>query len=122
MLVAPPAAHEWVDCLAIKLAEMLDSRHKNTLARFHDEKEKVNPPEQTKITIDNFLKEKIETLHNAHPSPLFREPIEKANCVCNNKPKRVVYFFLCIALAHFGLEMIFFNSINKPLKGPYSNC
>ena len=25
------------------------------------------------------------------------------------------------ALAHFGLEMIF-NSINKPLKGPYFDC
>ena len=23
------------------------------------------------------------------------------------------------ALAHFGLEMIFFSSINRPLKGPY---
>ena len=25
-------------------------------------------------------------------------------------------------LAHFGLEMIFFNSINKPLYGPYFDC
>ena len=65
LLAAPPAAHEWVDCLAIKLAEMLDSRHKNTLARFHGEKEKANPPDQTKITMDNFLKEKIDVSHKA---------------------------------------------------------
>ena len=65
LLAAPPAAHEWVDCLAIKLAEMLDSRHKNTLARFHGEKEKANPPDQTKITMDNFLKEKIDVPHKA---------------------------------------------------------
>ena len=27
LLAAPPAAHEWVDCLAIKLAQLLDPRH-----------------------------------------------------------------------------------------------
>ena len=26
------------------------------------------------------------------------------------------------AIAHFGLEMIFFNSINRPLKEPYFDC
>jgi len=32
LLAAPPPAHEWVDCLAIKLAEKLDPRHKRNLA------------------------------------------------------------------------------------------
>ena len=57
------AAHEYVDCLAIKLAKMLDPRHKDTLARFCGEEEKANPPEKTKIRMDNFLKKKIEALH-----------------------------------------------------------
>ena len=63
LLAAPPAAHEYVDCLAIKLAKMLDPRHKDTLARFCGEEEKVNPPEKTKIRMDNFLKKKIKALH-----------------------------------------------------------
>ena len=33
LLAAPPTAHDYVDCLAIKLAEMLDPGHKKTLAR-----------------------------------------------------------------------------------------
>ena len=63
LLAAPPAAHEWVDCLAIKLALLLDPRPKETLARIHGEEEKANPPEQTKMTMDNLLKKEIEALH-----------------------------------------------------------
>ena len=63
LLAAPPAAHEWVDCLAIKLAEMLDPSHKRNLVRIDGEKEKGNPPEQTKKKMDDFLKKKIDALH-----------------------------------------------------------
>ena len=63
LLAAPPAAHEYVDCLAIKLAEMLDPSHKRNLARIDGEKEKGNPPEQNKKKMDDFLKKKIDALH-----------------------------------------------------------
>ena len=63
LVAAPPAAHEYVDCLAIKLAEMLDPSHKRNLARIDGEKEKGNPPEQTKKKMDDFLKKKIDALH-----------------------------------------------------------
>ncbi|XP_022789134.1 torsin-1A-interacting protein 2-like [Stylophora pistillata] len=62
-LAAPPAAHEWVDCLAIQLAEKLDPIHRRTLARIYGEKEKGNPPDTTKKTMDNFLKEKFAAGH-----------------------------------------------------------
>ena len=63
LLAAPPAAHEWVDCLAIKLAEVLNPKNEKTLARIDGEKEKANLPEKTKMTMDNLLKTKIEALH-----------------------------------------------------------
>ena len=63
LLAAPPAAHEYVDCLAIKLAEMLDPSHKRNLARIDGEKEKGNHPEQTKKKMDDFLKKKIDARH-----------------------------------------------------------
>ena len=63
LLATPPAAHEWVDCLAIKLAGLLDPRHKKNLARMYGEKEKASPSGETKITMDNLLKREIEALH-----------------------------------------------------------
>ena len=63
LLAAPPAAHEWVDCLAIKLAEVLNPKNEKTLARIDGEKEKANLPEKTKMKMDNLLKTKIEALH-----------------------------------------------------------
>ena len=63
LLAAPPTAHDYVDCLAIKLAEMLDPGHKKTLARIDGEKEKGNPLKEPKLMMDNFLKKKIEVLH-----------------------------------------------------------
>ena len=63
LLAAPPAAHEWVDCLAIKLTQLLDPRNKRNLARIGGGKEKGNPPEETKKMMDYFLKKKIEALH-----------------------------------------------------------
>ena len=63
LLAASPAAHECVDYLAIEPAEMLHLRHKRTLAITDGEKERENPPEETKMTMDNFLKKKIGALH-----------------------------------------------------------
>ncbi|PFX26500.1 Torsin-1A-interacting protein 1 [Stylophora pistillata] len=63
LLPAPPAAHEWLDCLAIKLTEKLDPRHKTTLAIIDSEKEKANPSETTKKKMDNFLKQKVVAGH-----------------------------------------------------------
>ena len=63
LLAAPLAAHEWVDCLAIKLAEVLNPKNEKTLARIDGEKEKPNLPEKTKMTMDNLLKSEIEALH-----------------------------------------------------------
>ena len=63
LLAAPPAAHEWVDCLATKLAEKLDPQHTTTLARINGKEEKENPPEETKKMMDNLLKEKFAAGH-----------------------------------------------------------
>ncbi|PFX11104.1 Torsin-1A-interacting protein 2, partial [Stylophora pistillata] len=63
LVAAPPAAHEWVDCLATKLAEKLDPQHKTTLARIDAKEEKANPPEKTKKLMDNLLKEKCSAGH-----------------------------------------------------------
>ena len=63
LLAAPPPAHGWVDCLATKLAEKLDPRHKRNLAIIDGKKEKTNPPDETKKTMDIFLKEKFSAGH-----------------------------------------------------------
>ena len=63
LLAAPPAAYECVDYLAIKLAELLDPGHKRDLARIDGEKERANSPNKSKLTMDNFLKKKIEDSH-----------------------------------------------------------
>ena len=63
LLAAPPAAHEHVDCLALKLAQMLDPRHKKNLTRIDGEKEKANPPNETKMTMDKEIKKGIEADH-----------------------------------------------------------
>ena len=63
LLAAPPAAHECVDCLAIKLAELLDPGHETNLARIDGEKERANLPDKSKLTMDNFLQKKIKDSH-----------------------------------------------------------
>jgi len=59
LLAAPPPAHEWVDCLATKLAEKLDPRHKRNLARIDGADEKGCPADQTKKKMDVYLKNKF---------------------------------------------------------------
>lgn len=63
LLAAPPAAHKWVNCLATKLAEKLDSKLNTTPITIDGEEEKVNPSEMTKKTMDNLLKEKFVAGH-----------------------------------------------------------
>ncbi|XP_020627704.1 torsin-1A-interacting protein 2-like isoform X2 [Orbicella faveolata] len=63
LLAAPPPAHEWVDCLATKLAEKLDPRHKRNLARINGADEKGYPADQTKKKMDVYLKNKFREDH-----------------------------------------------------------
>lgn len=80
LLAAPPPAHEWVDCLATKLAEKLDPRHKRNLARIDGADEKGYPPDQIKKKMDVYLKQKflhdhrVAVIHHLEllppPSPL----------------------------------------------------
>lgn len=80
LLAAPPSAHEWVDCLATKLAEKLDPRHKRNLARIDGADEKGHLPDQIKKKMDVYLKQKflndhrVAVIHHLEllppPSPL----------------------------------------------------
>ena len=102
LLAAPPALHEWVDCLAIKLAEVLDPKNEKTLARIDGEKEKANLPEKTKMTMDNLLKTKIEALHKVvlihhlellpPPSPL----LFHSYCDDQNAPYKELTFIFTV--------------------------
>jgi len=65
VLAAPPPAHEWVDCLAIKLAEKLDPRHKRNLARIDGADEKRYPGDKVKKSMDDYLMEKFQDDHRA---------------------------------------------------------
>lgn len=80
LLAAPPPAHKWVDCLATKLAEMLDPRHKRNLARIDGADEKGYPADKIKKKMDVYLKKKflddhrVAVIHHLEllppPSPL----------------------------------------------------
>ena len=102
LLAAPPAAHEYVDCLAIKLALLLDPRPKETLARIHGEEEKANPPEQTKMTMDNFVKKEIEALHKVviiHHLELLPPPSQllfHSYCDDQNAPYKELAFIFTV--------------------------
>ena len=63
LLAAPPPAHAWVDCLATKLAEMLEFKQKNNLARIDGADEKGYPGDKIKEKMDVYLKEKFEDDH-----------------------------------------------------------
>ena len=64
LLAAPPPAHEWVDCLAAKLAEKLDPKHKHNLARIDGADEKGYPADQIKKKMDIYLKKKFQGEHH----------------------------------------------------------
>ena len=102
LLAAPPASHEWVDCLAIKLAEVLNPKNEKTLARIDGEKEKANLPEKTKMTMDNLLKTKIEALHKVvliHHLELLPPPSQllfHSYCDDQNAPYKELTFIFTV--------------------------
>lgn len=63
LLAAPPPAHEWVDCLATKLAEKLDPERKRNLATIDGNQEKGNSADKTKEKMDEILEEKFKAGH-----------------------------------------------------------
>ena len=63
LLSAPPPAHEWVDCLATKLAEKLDPKHKRNLAMIDGNEEKDNSADMTKKKMDEILERKFRAGH-----------------------------------------------------------
>ena len=65
LLAAPPAAHGVVDCLARKLAEVLDPRNKRTLATIDGTKEKRFAGEKAKKKMDEPLINKFKAGHRA---------------------------------------------------------
>jgi len=65
LLAAPPPAHDVVDCLATKLAEVLDPRHKRTLAMIDGTEERRIPGEKAKKKMDKLLIEKFKAGYRA---------------------------------------------------------
>ena len=63
LLAAPPPAHEWVDCLATKLAEKLDPQRSRNLATIDGNQEKGNSADKTKEKMDEILEEKFKAGH-----------------------------------------------------------
>ena len=65
LLAAPPPAHDVVDCLATKLAEMLDPKHKKNLAMVDGTVERSKQGTEVKKKMDDLLKEKFGKGHRA---------------------------------------------------------
>ncbi|XP_068689338.1 torsin-1A-interacting protein 1-like [Montipora foliosa] len=65
LLAAPPSAHDVVNCLATKLAELLDPRNKRNLAQVDGFKEKSNLGEEVKKAMDDLLEKKFKKGHRA---------------------------------------------------------
>lgn len=63
LLAAPPPAHAWVDCLATKLAEMLELKQKRNLAKINGTEAEGYPGDEFKEKMDVYLKEKFEDDH-----------------------------------------------------------
>lgn len=63
LLAAPPPAHEWVNCLATKLAEKLDPKQKRNLATIDGNQEKGNSADNTKEKMDEILEENFKAGH-----------------------------------------------------------
>ena len=65
LLAAPPAAHDVVDCLATKLAQVLDPKHKRALAMIDGTEEKRYQGDKAKKKMDNLLIKKFKEGHRA---------------------------------------------------------
>lgn len=100
LLAAPPPAHDVVDCLATKLAKMLDPKHKRNLAMVDGTVERSKEGTEVKKKMDDLLIEKFKKGHRAAvihhlellppPSPL----LFYSYCDDQNAPhKRVAVIF-----------------------------
>ena len=65
LLAAPPPAHDVVDCLATKLGEMLDPRHKRNLAMVNGTVERSKQGTEVKKKMDDLLIDKFKQGHRA---------------------------------------------------------
>ncbi|XP_015765812.1 PREDICTED: torsin-1A-interacting protein 1-like [Acropora digitifera] len=65
LLASPPPAHDVTNCLAEKLAEALDPKHKKNVAQVDGMKVKGSPGEKVKKSMDDLLKEKFQQGHRA---------------------------------------------------------
>ena len=65
LLASPPPAHDVTNCLAEKLAEALDPKHKKNVAQVDGIKVKGSPGEKVKKSVDDLLKEKFQQGHRA---------------------------------------------------------
>ena len=65
LLASPPPAHDVTNCLAEKLAEALDPKHKKNVAQVDGIKVKGSPGEKVKKSMDDLLKEKFQQGHRA---------------------------------------------------------
>ena len=100
MLVAPPPAHEWVDCLATKLAEMLDPRHKGNLTRIDGADKKGYPADQVEKEMNDYLDGRFNDDHRVaviHRLELLPPPSPQSfHSYCDNQDapyKRVAIIF-----------------------------
>ena len=100
MVAAPPPAHEWVDCLATKLAEMLDPIHKTNLARIDGADKKGYPADQVEKEMNAYLDGKFNDNHRVaviHRLELLPPPSPQLfHSYCDNQDaphKRVAIIF-----------------------------
>lgn len=100
MLAAPPPAHEWVDCLATKLAKMLDPRPERNLSRIDGAKKKGYPADQVEREMNDYLKEKFNDDYRVaviHRLELLPPPSPQSfHSYCDNQDapfKRVAIIF-----------------------------
>ena len=104
LLAAPPPAHEWVDCLAINLAEKLDPKHRGNVAVIDGTKEKIYRADEAKKRMDEFLKEKFMAGHRVAlihhldllppPSPL----LFYSYCHDQNAPHKHIAIIFTVSL------------------------
>ncbi|XP_015765852.1 PREDICTED: torsin-1A-interacting protein 1-like isoform X1 [Acropora digitifera] len=65
LLASPPPAHDVTNCLAEKLAEALDPKHKKNVLQVDGIEVKGSPGEKVKKSMDDLLKEKFQQGHRA---------------------------------------------------------
>ena len=104
LLAAPPPAHEWVDCLATKLAEKLDPRHEGDLASIDGIDEKGYPGDEIKKKMDVYLKKefldghKVAVIHHLELLPPSSTLLFYSYCDDQNAPYKDVAIIFTVHL------------------------